>query len=68
MNKCKDCSLNKTAGCIGFQKRKILVEDYDTDCWMSEEDKILCDMMCGYDEESLIFMRAMEGMRRNEES
>lgn len=47
---CTQCINYKSSGCIGEDKRKMIIEDYDTDCWMSEEDKKLCDLLCGGEE------------------
>lgn len=48
---CRKCVNYKTESCIGKESRKIIKEDYNTDCWMSEADKELCDLLCGSVEE-----------------
>ena len=46
-NSCKKCAYYKTPSCVGEHTRKMLIEDYEHDCFTTEEDKILCEMMCG---------------------
>lgn len=47
MKACSKCANYKTPSCIGKDKRQILIEDYDYDCFTTEEDKLLCEIMCG---------------------
>ena len=50
-NSCKECAYYKTPSCIGKYQREILIEDYGHDCFTTEFDKMMCDMMCGAVEE-----------------
>ena len=47
MQPCKDCVYYKTPSCIGEFSRAVLVEDYDCDCFTTEEYKMMCDLLCG---------------------
>lgn len=51
MKSCKKCINYNTEACVGKEQRKIIIEDYDTDCWMDEKYKKLCDLLCGDVEE-----------------
>lgn len=47
---CKECVHYKKPSCpFGNQAKPnwSLSTDYGINCWQNEEDKILCDMMCG---------------------
>lgn len=48
---CSKCAYYATPSCIGADKRQILIEDYEHDCFTTEEDKLLCELMCGGIEE-----------------
>lgn len=47
---CKQCANYKTPACMGKEKRMMMLEDYSYDCFLTEEDKMLCDIMCGGEE------------------
>lgn len=51
MEPCETCVYYKTPSCIGEYSRALLIEDYDFDCFTTEEYKLLCDIMCGDIEE-----------------
>lgn len=50
---CKECVNYKTGACVGEEKRMMCIEDYDFDCFMTKEDKMLCDLMCGGPEDDV---------------
>lgn len=50
MKDCKDCVNYKKVSCPFLDNEYIRIyniEDYDFDCFQSEWDKMMCDMMCG---------------------
>ena len=60
IKKCKDCTNHLKPSCpffMGLDKRTsdIISEngkiEFGVNCFQSEEDKWLCDLMCGYAEE-----------------
>ena len=44
---CKECADFGTMSCEGMTSRMMWIEDYGYDCFVTEEDKWLCEMMCG---------------------
>ena len=54
MKECKECVNYSKKSCMfldDMNKRKYMIEDYNFDCFQSEWDKIMCDIMCGGVEE-----------------
>lgn len=52
MVSCKKCvNYHTSSCCCNEEKRIILIEDYDVDCFQSIEDKMLCDIMCPINDE-----------------
>ena len=48
---CRECANYKTTACMGKEKRIVMLEDYSYDCFLTEEDKMLCELMCGGEED-----------------
>lgn len=44
---CIKCTKYSTLACLGAEKRQMYIEDYDYDCFLSKEDQMLHDLMCG---------------------
>ncbi len=43
---CKKCANYGTKACMGRDNRREWIEDYNYDCFTTEEDKLLCELMC----------------------
>ena len=44
---CTACANYGTPSCSGELNRKMWIEDYSYDCFVTEEEKYLCELMCG---------------------
>jgi hypothetical protein len=44
---CSKCANYNTPACAGEGQRGMFIEDYEYDCFVTEEDKLLCELMCG---------------------
>jgi hypothetical protein len=48
---CKKCANYETVACMGEIARRMWIDDYGYDCFTTEEEKFLCELMCGGIEE-----------------
>ena len=44
---CKGCINNNTPFCLGRENRIMLMQDFEYDCYTTNEDAEMCEMLCG---------------------